>query len=1097
MGNPHSQVFVPIAMNPRMVMRTIRCTMLSLTLWLASSALAQVAPNRYALILEDPPVSTRFASKAAARTAAAESYHQQVEAKQRTLRDELTARKIQNVGSVTTLMNAVFVLAPPDRLAELKGLPGVKAVVPMRRYRRNLNRATELVNAPAAWNLSGGVQNAGSGIKIGILDSGIDQTHPAFQDSSLPMPPGYPICSGSDCAFTNNKIIVARSYTRQLAAGTSAANPAADSRPDDYSPRDRDGHGTAVASCAAGVTNTGLVTITGMAPKAYLGNYKIYGSPEVNDSTSEDVIIHALEDAFNDGMDIVSFSSGGPAFSGPLDSGSACGNAPGVPCDFSAQAFQNAADAGLIVVAAAGNEGEDGEQYPSFNTIESPGDAPGVIAAGASTNSHLFVETVRVTGPGVPSNLETLTALLGDSFVPFGSVAAPLRDVTRLGDNGLACSSLPAASLTAAFALVERGSCSFTTKLVNALSAGAIGVVFYMSDSSPLIAPGGLAGYGVPAVMISNGDGLALKSFIDANLDHPVTIDPNGIEQNLSTFNQLAAFSSFGPSTGDSAVKPDLVAVGTSMYMAAQSYDPLGALYSSSRYSAASGTSFATPLVSGAAALVKQKHSSFTAAQVKSALVNSASQDVTTDDSGNPVNVQWLGAGKLDAGAAVSAVLTANPATVSFGILGSGTLPATRQITIANGGASAVTLSLAVAPGNKSPGTTLTLDQQNLTLAPGISGSVSLRLSGSVPNPGSYSGAVTIQSPGVSLRVPYLYLVGSGVPANIVPLSGQFFDGTVGQGIPEGILSFKLLDAYGVPVVGAPVSFVPRLGGSIQGADSATDAHGIAAAQPLLGMAPGNYSFIAVAGGLSITFSGTARLAPAIASGGIINGASFDGSQPVAPGSYISIFGTSLSDTSGATSTARLPLAIDYVNVSFDVPAAGLSVPGHLVFVSPNQVNVQVPWELQGQTAAQVKVTIDFSNGNVVTLPLADFSPAYFELGKGVAAALDSNNQVIGASNPARRGQSIQLFANGLGPTTNQPASGDPAPAAPLAETTTIPVVTIGGQQAVVSFSGLAPGFAGLYQVNVTVPENLSPGVQPINISIGGRTSRESGIAVQ
>src|SRR5262249_10329018 len=147
-----------------------------------------------------------------------------------------------------------------------------------------------------------------SGVKIAILDSGIDQTHPAFQDASLAMPAGFPKCTTGDCAFTNNKVIVARSYVSLLAAGSDPANPAADSRPDDYSARDRSGHGTAVAMCAAGETNTGVVTITGVAPKAYLGNYKIYGSPGVNDSTTDQIIITALDDAINDGMDIVSFS---------------------------------------------------------------------------------------------------------------------------------------------------------------------------------------------------------------------------------------------------------------------------------------------------------------------------------------------------------------------------------------------------------------------------------------------------------------------------------------------------------------------------------------------------------------------------------------------------------------------------------------------------------------------------------------------------------------------------------------------------------------------------------------------------------------------
>ncbi|HEX5430728.1 MAG TPA: hypothetical protein VFW83_02080, partial [Bryobacteraceae bacterium] len=248
--------------------------------------------------------------------------------------------------------------------------------------------------------------------------------------------------------------------------------------------------------------------------------------------------------------------------------------------------------------------------------------------------------------------------------------------------------------------------------------------------------------------------------------------------------------------------------------------------------------------------------------------------------------------------------------------------------------------------------------------------------------------------------------------------------------------------------------------------------------------------------GLHYTFTGSARQPPNIPPGGVMNGASFDASQPIAPGSYISIFGTGLSDFTDRNANAILPLAIDYAQVSFDVPSANLSVPGHLTYVSPGQVNVQVPWELQGQTSVQMKVTIDFTYGNVVTVPVSNYSPAFFTA-NGMVAALDLSNRLIGASNPARRGQAVQLYANGLGPVSNPPASGDPAPAAPLSNTTATPVVMIGGQQADVSFSGLAPGFAGLYQVNATVPASLSPGTYPITISIGGQTSKASTIVVQ
>ncbi len=1062
------------------------------------SGLAQVATNRYALILNDPAPASKFETREATQSAEARSYQRQVEAAQRTLRNELQSRNIEVAGSVSTILNAVFVVVPSERVPELKSLPGVKGVVPLRRRHVDLNRATQIVNAPVAWTALGGMQNAGAGVKIGILDTGIELTHPAFKDSSLPMPAGYPICNGSDCAFTSNKIIVARSYVRQLAAG-SAGNPAADSRPDDYSPRDRSGHGTAVASCAAGVLNTGAVTFSGMAPKAYLGSYKIYGSPEVNDFTADDVIIQALEDAFNDGMDIVSFSTGGPALSGPLDSGATCQNAPGVPCDLVAQTFETVANKGVVIVTAAGNDGQSGVNVPTYNTISSPGDVPSVISVGASTNSHSFRSGISVQGAGVPSSLQSVAAELGDGPVPSGPVTAPLLDVAQAGNDGYACSALPSGALSGDIALIERGpvgsACSFSTKLGNAQDAGAVGVVFYNYDATAAFGPGGLSSYNIPAVMISNTDGVALKNFADANPGHAVTLDASQIEQS-ATGNQLAFFSSLGPTTGDGSIKPDLVAPGTNIYMAAETFDPLGDLYSANGYAVADGTSFATPIVSGAAALVKQKHPTFTAAQIKSALVNTASQSVVTDDSGNPVSVQSLGGGLLDAGAAVNDSVTSIPSTLPLGVLTSGSLPRTQQLRITNGGAAAVNLTAAIATGKVSSGATLALDKQSLALAPGASGTIAVTLSGSVPTPGPYYGAVTLQGSGVSLRVPYLYLVGDGVAANIIPLVGDQFDGTVGEQIPDGIIAFKLIDRYGVAVANSAVTFTARNGGSIQNADTQTDVNGIAAAEVILGAQPGSYSFTAVAGRQRWTFTGTARAKPNIPPSSIVNAASFDVTSPVAPGSYISIFGTGLADGTHANTYASLPLALDFVLVSFDVPSTNISVPGRLIYVSPTQVNVQVPWELQGQTSAQVKVTIDFSHGNVVSLPLSDFAPALFEASAGAVAALDAGNKTINASNPARRGQTIELFANGLGPVNNQPATGEPASGSG-ATTKSTPSVTIGGQQAAVSFSGLAPGFAGLYQVNATVPSGLSAGNQQVTISIGGKTSKVSQVLVQ
>ncbi|MBV8903195.1 MAG: hypothetical protein JOZ22_06115, partial [Acidobacteriia bacterium] len=161
--------------------------------------------------------------------------------------------------------------------------------------------------------------------------------------------------------------------------------------------------------------------------------------------------------------------------------------------------------------------------------------------------------------------------------------------------------------------------------------------------------------------------------------------------------------------------------------------------------------------------------------------------------------------------------------------------------------------------------------------------------------------------------------------------------------------------------------------------------------------------------------------------------------------------------------------------------------PAPIVAVSPGQINVQVPWELNNQTSAQLKVIIDeaiFSN--VVTAAVSNYTPAFFTNSGNVADALDTKYKVITTSNPAIRGNYIQLYANGLGPVTTTPADGF-APAGNT-NTTQSCTVTIGGQPATVAFCGMPQGLA-VYQVNAQVPTNITAGSQSITITIGGKTS--------
>ena len=247
-------------------------------------------------------------------------------------------------------------------------------------------------------------------------------------------------------------------------------------------------------------------------------------------------------------------------------------------------------------------------------------------------------------------------------------------------------------------------------------------------------------------------------------------------------------------------------------------------------------------------------------------------------------------------------------------------------------------------------------------------------------------------------------------------------------------------------------------------------------------------------------FSGRVRPRPAIATNGVVDAATGRPAQAYAPGSYITIYGRGLSESQRAFFTPELPLSLVGVSVSFDVPSQRLSVPGRLSFVSDGQINVQIPWELQGVSSAQMKVSIGDSSSSLVTVPIGNASPAMFEFteaaGRLLAAAVGESG-VVTSDNPAVRGRAISLYANGLGPVENQPASGAQGPGNPLASTRIRPEVTIGGRRAEVLFAGLAPGFVGLYQINVIVPADAPTGLQPIVITSDGTASRPANIPLR
>lgn len=813
------------------------------------------APERighYTVVLAETPAAVH-GNLAAARRAS-----KGIRSAQSALRRELRARNIEITGSDDLLVNAVFVRATRAEAEALRGFPGVKLVLPSPVLRPLMDRAATLVRAPAAWDAIG-KDNAGLGVRIAIIDSGIDQGHPAFQDT-LPPPENPPDSPAENAPYTSSKIIVARSYVSLLGPPD-----------DDLGPRDHLGHGTGMAMVAAGVTNTGPAgTITGIAPKAYLGNYKIFGSAGLHDSTTVAAVVAAMSDAVKDNMDVILLGVGTQPQYAPLAQDPACaGPDPGFgiasdSCDVLAQAVESATRLGKTVIVPAGNDANLSTYwYPTLATVNTPGTAPSAITVGASRNSFF---SLRVSGDGLPGALQHVDALFGDGPRPGDGMNATVRDVSAIDSTGLACSPLRAGSLTGAFALIERGDCAFADKTFNAQRAGAVGVILYQAEDDFLINPVGVSDTSIPTLMIGNTPGLALKNYLQQAPDTRVTVD-TAIAAPGGALEPVADYSSRGPGIGSlpgrtaavlPTIKPELVAVGDEIYTATQSLDDTSDIWDPSGYTFLHGTSFASAMAAGAAALVKQQNRGFTPAQVKSALVNTAVAEIATDDGSDDAAFTDMGAGKLNVEAALKTTVTAEPATLAFGVIRSGSLVVSLSLKLSNTGSAPAGYKLSVEQRTSDDNAKITVSPATLDVAAGEQATASVQLSGKPPAPGSYEGYIVIEGGAVPIKVPYLYIATDDKPEDILPIVNGEFSGKPGEKNWE--IAFRLLDYWGVPVANVPVTFsVKSGGGSIQSADASTGTGGEAAALVTLGPDTGKQVFVASAGGMELEFYADVR----------------------------------------------------------------------------------------------------------------------------------------------------------------------------------------------------------------------------------------------
>ena len=561
-------------------------------------------------------------------------------------------------------LNAVAVQLNGTPLATIKAAPMVQSAEYNALYYPNLSESYKIINASGAWTAAGGRSTAGAGIKIGDIDSGIEETHPFFDPTGFSYPPGFPKCDAADstshhkdqdCTHVTPKVIVAKVFfnkARQQGLDATAV----------------EGHGTHTAGIAAGVTGKTAVVngvniddMSGIAPGAWLGNYNVFPD-SVNESRhgarSED-ILNAVDAAIEDGMDVLNLSLGGGYH----------GNN-----DLLAHGLDNAVEGGVVVAVSAGNEG------PGQGTVGSPGRARNVITVGASTNQHFVGQPVTYPAGGGT----TIGAAVGE----FDALPTASFDLFDTQSDG--CASVdPGAS--GKLALINRGTCTFSQKVANAKAAGAIAVIIINNVAGDPTAMARTAGFDddLPAVMIGKSEGAALRASGATTVSAVATFQEFITEANRDI---LAGFSSQGPTNVDFAAKPDLTSVGVNVLSSCVSTDPVDC--GESPWAFLSGTSMSTPHIAGSAAVLLQLHDDWSPAQIKSALVNRADLVVKDAATGlHDIGPTAQGAGRENLSVAADATTWMDPASASFGRVTVGR-PTSVTITLYNPTGSSQTFSV-------------------------------------------------------------------------------------------------------------------------------------------------------------------------------------------------------------------------------------------------------------------------------------------------------------------------------------------------------------------------------------------------------------------
>jgi subtilisin family serine protease len=542
---------------------------------------------------------------------------QQLKGAQDQLRSNIQALGGTVLANYQVAYNGMKVRIARDKAGALASLPGVVGVHPVRLSRPTNVRSVPYIGAPTVWGAVPGLR--GEGVKIAIIDTGIDYTHANFGGPGTiaayaaahadETKPADPAMFGPNAPRVKGGIdLVGDTYDPDSTSPTYQPIPHPDPNPLDCNDHGSHVAGTTAGSgvTAAGATYTGdydASTVSshdwtigpGVAPKADLYAVRVFGC---NGAT--DLVVDAIEWAVDHDMDVINMSLGAPF---------------GSNADADVVATNNAAKAGVLVVASAGNEGAN----PYM--VGSPGVAAGAISVAATDSTESFpgakialpnATVTAIDANGVtlaPSATYTVKVIADDSATPenesIGCSVAAFGGANSLPPNTIA--------------VVNRGTCARVAKAIFGQQAGAAAVVMVNTSAGLPPFEGPITSNpddGVPfnvtipffGVLTSAGAQFAAANGASAVVTPAQIANP--------TFAQLASFSSAGPRSADSALKPDVTAPGVSIFSTGNGTGNGGLTLS--------GTSMASPHVAGVAALMREAHPSWTTQELKSAIVNTA-----------------------------------------------------------------------------------------------------------------------------------------------------------------------------------------------------------------------------------------------------------------------------------------------------------------------------------------------------------------------------------------------------------------------------------------------------------------------------------------